>query len=257
MGARLRIAALVTGTALAVAFTPGVAGAASSDTTPLPAACAQGASGNPGSTTTGPSAGDVHFMRFAAESGLAEVASGQLAADHAQREETRAFGQRMVDEHGAQGQQLQGLAASFDVTLPDQPDAAAQLDLADLQSADGASFDIAYFQVQVAAHRTVLAAFVHEARAGDDACVREWAAVYVPVIAEHLVMARQNLSAVTGTEPTDDPGWDGAHGSGDRVGDDTAGDGWDGAGAPGSSRDGSWSHGNTGCGEAHDSSAAA
>jgi putative membrane protein len=152
-------------------------------------------------------------MRFAAQAGLAEVASSTVAQDRAARSETREFAARMVAEHSAQAAELQALAARFGVTLPTEPDPASQLDLADLNALSGDAFDLAYLQVQVDAHTVTLRAFKTEARHGKNDCVRSWAASYVPILIHHLHTAKETLNAVSPSMGDDD---------GDRGSDDTS-----------------------------------
>jgi len=214
---RVRIAGLATGVAL-LAGTAATAGAQSPDRGfPIDAACVAGSVSMPDVLTTeAVGAGDAHFMRFAAQAGLAEVASSEVAQSRASLTETREFAARMVAEHSQQAGELQALAARFGVTLPTEPDPASQLDLADLNALSGDAFDLAYLEVQVDAHAVTLRAFKTEARHGKNACVRSWAASYVPILVDHLQEAKATLNAVSqpiGDDDTaahrgsDDTGW--------------------------------------------------
>src|SRR5438552_16844085 len=55
---------------------------------------------------------DRHFIKEAADGGLAEVELGQLAVEKASSDEVKKFGQRMVDDHGKANEQLKQIATS-------------------------------------------------------------------------------------------------------------------------------------------------
>src|SRR5882757_61262 len=66
-----------------------------------------------GATEAGPGTSqtsDQHFMKEAAEGGMAEVALGQLAADKASSPEVKEFAQRMVKDHSEANDQLKQIA---------------------------------------------------------------------------------------------------------------------------------------------------
>ena len=57
----------------------------------------------------------------AAAGGLAEVALGQLAQQNGSSPQVKAFGQRMVTDHGQANQELQQIAQTENLTLPTAP----------------------------------------------------------------------------------------------------------------------------------------
>src|ERR1700704_5457665 len=61
---------------------------------------------------------DATFVMKAAKGGMAEVELGKLAAEKGTSNEVKKFGQRMVDDHGKGGNELQTLAQSKNITLP-------------------------------------------------------------------------------------------------------------------------------------------
>jgi putative membrane protein len=69
---------------------------------------------------------DKQFLQDAAQGGLAEVALGQMAATKAQNDAVKQFGQRMVTDHGKANAELQALAQSGGVKLPQEVDAKAK-----------------------------------------------------------------------------------------------------------------------------------
>src|SRR5688572_17531434 len=55
---------------------------------------------------------DEHFVHEAAAGGMLEVELGRLALERAASAEVKAFGQRMVTDHGRANQQLTQIASS-------------------------------------------------------------------------------------------------------------------------------------------------
>jgi len=134
------------------------------------------------------SAQDRTFVKKAAEGGMGEVALGQLAAERATRPEVKAFGQRMVTDHGQANDNLKSVAASEGFTLPSGPGPVQISQQAKLERLHGAAFDNAYIATMIKDHKTDAAGFATEAAAGRDRGVRRFAAQTVPVVKSHLAM---------------------------------------------------------------------
>jgi len=143
------------------------------------------ASGNPGQL----SAADYKFTTTAAHGGSLEVTLGNLA----QKSTTQAvkeFGQRMVDDHGKAGKQLNDLAAKKEATLPAGITDEQQKEVDRLGLLTGSQFDRAYVSFMVRAHKTDLKAFKSAAQEVQDPDLKAFAASMVPIIQEHLSMAQ-------------------------------------------------------------------
>lgn len=142
---------------------------------------------------------DMSFMKEAATGGMAEVELGKLARQNAQSEDVKQFGARMVQDHGAAGNELATLAANKDVKLPDRLDPKhAQLrdKLARLR---GGEFDRAYMREMTKDHDKDLKAFRRQAQSASDPDLKQFAAKTAGVIEQHDKMAHdisQSLSAV-------------------------------------------------------------
>jgi len=137
------------------------------------------------------SAADKAFANEAASGGLAEVQLGQLAQQKASSPDVKQFGQRMVDDHTKANQELQSIAATENLTLATQPGKAEQAAQQRLQHAEGAAFDRAYVDHMVQDHQKDVAAFRKEAQSGQDPAVKAFAQKYLPVIEQHLQMAKE------------------------------------------------------------------
>jgi putative membrane protein len=139
---------------------------------------------------------DQKFAQNAAAGGLAEVQLGQLAADKATNDKVKQFGQRMVTDHTKANNELKALAAKKSITLPDSPKPKDKATFEKLSKMSGPAFDKAYMQDMVKDHQKDVAEFQKEASNGSDPDLKAWAATTLPVLQEHLKLAKDTLSAV-------------------------------------------------------------
>lgn len=177
-------------------------------TTPSNAAQRPASQSNTGaSDTTKPSHSDTEFLKEAAMGGMLEVELGRVAVQNAASDQVKRFGQRMVDDHGKANDALKSLAQAEGVTLPTQLDSKHEKEMQRLQKLTGAEFDREYMKMMVSDHRKDIREFEHEARRGEDPEVKAFAEKALPTLREHLNMAEQTHSSVSGegrstTEPT-------------------------------------------------------
>jgi putative membrane protein len=143
------------------------------------------------------SSSDMRFARDAAVGGMTEVQLGQIAVQKATNEKVKAFGQRMVDDHSKAGDQLKGIAAKDNLTLPSDLDAKhkAAVDKFSHMSS-GPAFDRAYMRDMVRDHQTDIAAFEKEANNGQNTDLKNWASQTLPTLREHLRLAEDAEKAL-------------------------------------------------------------
>jgi len=141
---------------------------------------------------------DLRFLREAGGGGLAEVALGKLAVDQGHNPEVRAFGQRMMDDHGKGNEQLLALAQGKKVEVPSELPADAKQTGERLAALSGAAFDREFMKIMVSDHEKVVAAFEGEANSGGDSDVQQFAAQTLPMLRDHLTQARRIQTALTG-----------------------------------------------------------
>jgi len=133
---------------------------------------------------------DATFMRQAASDGMAEVEHGRLAAKNASADDVRQFGQRMVDDHSKANNELKALASKKGATLPAELEGKHKAMQDKLAKLKGAEFDRTYMAHMVDAHEQAVALFQKQAKGGKDADVRAYAEKTLPVLQQHLKMAR-------------------------------------------------------------------
>ena len=139
---------------------------------------------------------DQKFVKEAAAGGRAEVELGKMAADKAMDPRVKAFGQRMADDHGKAGDELNALAQNKHILVPDTIDPKDKASHDRLMRLSGAAFDRAYMDAMVKDHETDVRVFQDESRTGQDPEVKEWASKTLPTLQEHLRLAREADRAV-------------------------------------------------------------
>lgn len=133
---------------------------------------------------------DKDFVTKASEGNVSEVKLGQLAMHKANNPQVKQFGQRMVDDHSKAQEQLVKLMDGTNVVVPDHvtKDAAGLYDK--LAQETGADFDKNYMSAMVSDHQDDISAFNDEAKNGKSEQLRNYAQNTLPVLQQHLQMAK-------------------------------------------------------------------
>src|SRR5881394_4674339 len=84
---------------------------------------------------------DAKAMRDLAQANIAEIETGKLAARKAQGAEVKKFGQQMADDHGKMLSELQQLASSKGVKLPEKSGVKERAEMQKLEALSGDRFD--------------------------------------------------------------------------------------------------------------------
>lgn len=122
---------------------------------------------------------DKKFIKKAAKGGMMEVDMGKMASEKATNEDVKAFGKRMVEDHGKAGDELKSLAEKKGVKMPGKK-----------QEMSWKS-DKDYMDQMVKDHTKDLAEFQAEAKSGDDADLKAFAEKTAKMVEEHLNMAKE------------------------------------------------------------------
>jgi putative membrane protein len=144
-----------------------------------------------GEGTTQLSKEDKDFLTDAAMGGLYEVKLGQIVVKQAGSDDVKRFAQRMIDDHTKVNQKLGELAQKEGVVLPQELDKKHQDALDKLAREAGAKLDRAYIDGAITEHKDDVKAFQHEAKDGKNPDIKQFAAANLPVLEEHLNLARQ------------------------------------------------------------------
>jgi putative membrane protein len=142
---------------------------------------------------------DRKFMMEAGMGGMAEVEWARVALQRASSDGVKQFAQRMIDDHTKAGQELTQLASTKGVTLETALDNKHAGTLTKLQGMSGAEFDRAYLkEAGVKAHEKMEKLYMREADRGKDADAKAFASKTLPTVQEHLRMAREMMTGMSG-----------------------------------------------------------
>ncbi len=126
------------------------------------------------------------FVAKAAAGSATEVQAGQLAAQKASDKSVKAFGQRMVKDHGKAGKELMAILKKQGKTPPmDKPSPEGKSMIDKLNAAQGADFDRMYVDAMVEDHDKDVQEFAEYAKFGDDKQVKAFAKKTLAVIKMH------------------------------------------------------------------------
>jgi putative membrane protein len=133
------------------------------------------------------------FVQKAAMSDMYEIEAGKIASQKGKSDAVKQFGQQMVDAHSKTTDELKGIVQSekLDVDLPTKLDDSHQSMIDALNKASADDFDKTYAKQQVDAHQEAVDLFKSYSKDGDNASLKQFATKTLPVIQEHLEMAKK------------------------------------------------------------------
>lgn len=134
------------------------------------------------------------FASQASAAGLAEIDAAKLALQKSQSADVKTFAQHIIDDHTKANTELKALAEQKHLKLADSP---ALTDQAKEKVLDvrAESFDAAYANNQVKAHEKAVKLFGEAADKLSDTDLQQFARVTLPVLKQHLQMARELVQA--------------------------------------------------------------
>lgn len=132
---------------------------------------------------------DAAFVREAGSAGLAEVRMGGLAQQNSQEQGVKDFGQRLVTDHSKANEQLARIASEKGLQMPTTMSSTDEKMIEHLSSLQGAEFDRSCKRHAIEAHEKAIRLF-KAARNSKDTQIKAFADETLPVLEEHLRMAR-------------------------------------------------------------------
>ena len=152
--------------------------------------------GSTGGSASTLSDGDKDFATKAAQGNIAEISGGATAAQKGTSPEVKAFGNRMVNDHGKALDELKQLAQNKGIALPTDVNADQKAQADKLSKASGKDFDKQYAAAMVEDHEKDAKEFEKASKSAQDPDLKAWAAKTLPVIQDHLKMAKDMKSKV-------------------------------------------------------------
>ena len=134
---------------------------------------------------------DLKFAKMAAQGGIFEVKSSQIALQKSRNPQVLNVAKRMVREHSAANAELKTVAQDNQMTLPTDTDPAHKAVISKISGLSGAAFDKAYMGSQEKAHTDTVALFEKEISTGKNAGLTAFASKNLPEIEDHTRMIYQ------------------------------------------------------------------
>jgi putative membrane protein len=139
---------------------------------------------------------DKAFLDYAAQDNQAEIQLCLLAEKKAQNPAVKAFARLMVDDHVQVESQLAALVNAESVDVPNGIGEDSEKTMSQLEPLKGADFDREFLKDQIQDHSRDLQRFGKEKDSTQDADVKRFAALTMPVLQQHLDLARAVQSYV-------------------------------------------------------------
>lgn len=121
---------------------------------------------------------------------MTEVTLGNIAVKNSMNDKVKEFGERMVKDHTAAGDQLKKIAEGRNIMLPASLSKESTKHIADMEKKKGKDFDKAYINMMIQGHEKVLKEFEDIQSKGSDSELKAFASQTIPVIKGHLDSAK-------------------------------------------------------------------
>jgi putative membrane protein len=139
---------------------------------------------------------DFKFVRDAARGGAMEVQLGQLAAQKAENQAVKDFGQRMVTDHGKANSELRRIAESKGAMLPAEMTHHENSNMEKFEKLSGREFDKEYAEHMVKDHKKDVKEFQDASKDLTDPDLKAFAEKTLPTLQDHLRSAQDVEASV-------------------------------------------------------------
>ena len=137
---------------------------------------------------------DARALRNLAEANRAEVEAGKLALEKARSEDVKKFAQHMIDDHGKMLGEVEQLAQSKGVKLPDGVGVKNKAQEKKLEMTSGDKFDKDYIAAMVKDHQADLKELQKISKSAKDPDLKAAADKAASTVKQHFEMAKQMSS---------------------------------------------------------------
>jgi len=132
------------------------------------------------------------FVDEASAKGLAEIETSRLALQKSASPEVKAFAQQMIDDHTKANTELAQIAKNKNLEVASESELKNKVKSFILKQRDGESFDEAYANNQVTAHKEAIELYKSGLNTGDKD-INAYAQRTLPRLEQHLKMAEELL----------------------------------------------------------------
>ena len=131
-------------------------------------------------------------MKKIAQTNIAEIEAAKLAQEKSKSEEVRSFAKKMMDDHTTAQDELEKLAQSKGVTLPNKPDAKHQAAMKKMTTLSEKEFDKQYMsQAGEKDHREAQKLLDRVSKQAKDEELKQYATKTIAAVEEHGKMAKE------------------------------------------------------------------
>jgi putative membrane protein len=141
--------------------------------------------------TSAVSAADEKFLEDAYNINESEILLGQLAQQNGMALAVQEYGRRMTSDHSEALAEEKQVAGEVLASLPSEVDAATRAQYKNLSTKRGRDFDLAYSNAMMSGHEEAVREFGDEAESGTSSAVRAYAQNELPMLLDHLRLARE------------------------------------------------------------------
>ncbi|MGH2649297.1 MAG: DUF4142 domain-containing protein [Ginsengibacter sp.] len=131
------------------------------------------------------------FAVKAANAGMTEITLGKMAEEKATVKNVKDYGAMLVKDHTAAADELKGIAASKNITLPVAPGDDMQKHIDALSKETGKDFDKDYINQMISDHKDAVDLFKDASLNSKDSAMKDFAAKTLPVLQKHLDKAQE------------------------------------------------------------------
>ena len=140
---------------------------------------------------------DSNMMASLAHINIDEIETGKMVLEKSKTEPVRKFAQQMIDDHTAALQELQTLAQSRGVKLPDSTDIPHKARAITLKVLPSATFDSEYLKrAGINDHQRAIALLQKMQKDAKDPELKALATKMLPTIQQNLEMAQQSAAVI-------------------------------------------------------------
>jgi putative membrane protein len=141
---------------------------------------------------------DRQWLNYAATDNQAEIQECLLAEKKAHSPAVKAFARLMVDDHINVESRLAALVNGQSVSVPNGTGQKNAKTISELESLQGEQFDHRFLAEQIKDHGDDLGKFSDEIHATHDPNIRSYASETLPILQQHLALAKAVQSSVSG-----------------------------------------------------------
>lgn len=142
------------------------------------------------SDSSGLSSSDKAFLVEAADTRMMDWAQGSLATEKAASRKYQQYGKRLMKDQDKLMAELKALAESKKFSLPSEISEEKNKELTRMKSISGETFERRFRRMIIKDHKRDITFFKQIAESSADPEIRDFAKRYLPLMEEHLELAR-------------------------------------------------------------------